>query len=1352
MVLAVLGLSVWVAGRWRWGTLGAGYVPMSPSAALAIVLLSGSALVRSLWPDRPAALVLATAAAILVVSFSVAVLADPAVHLAPAIERAMGGDGASDPGIPVGRMSPMTAAVLLLAGAAGFLAFPPLSRRRGTRPAVALCAFTATLAGLVVTTGYAVGAPLLYGTGLAPMALSTALCLVLLGVALLLAAGPEEWPLRLFSGAATAAPRPRFGVLLVGVHLAAIATGGLAASHYLAQQGATVFSDAKNNLAAVADLKVRQIADWRAGLARRAEAFRRAAFAPGDLSAYLADPAGEQARQHVEGILTWILASVGAERAVLLDAGLSPRLAVPTSGHEDEAASDRDLAAEAMRTREVQVSDLQRSADGGGSRLALAVPVSEPSPSASEDAPFAAVVLEVDPRRDVFPAVRTWPTTSPTSEALLLRREGDQVVLLSEPRSRDAAALPIRLSTREATRTEAMAVRGEVGAAEGVDYRGVPVLAALRAVPGTPWSLVAKVDRTEVLAEVQRQAWLVLLLIGLGTVFLWSGAELASRRREAFLLRNQVEDERDRASATERAAHLMRSANDAILLTDETGRIVEANDRAIALYGRSPSDLLRRPLADLCTPEAAVAGRRELERLAENGSAVFETTLACGDGAALPAEVSARMVEIGGARFGLAIVHDLTRRKVQERAIERLSRLYATLSHVNQAIVRAPPRDELLPAVCGLLVRHGGMRFAWIGRYDAAAAAVMPVARAEAPADLAGRPPPRADGVPEGATLAAEAVRDDRPAVSRRLDAVSSTAPETASAGPPTPGSCVALPLHLGGVPWGALVVGSEDTEFAGDVEVGPLTEVASDLSFALEQAARQERRLRSEDERRDSERRYQALFERAAEGILVADVETHRLLHANPSGCRMFGYTEEEMLRLGVFDLHPAAAREDVLSSFGADARGDGRLTPAAPCVRKDGSAFLANVMGAPVRFGGRDCVVRFFTDVTHETHLEARLRQSMKMEAVGNLAGGIAHDFNNLLPVINAYGQILLQNAGEDGPGAPLLRQIVAAGERAAGLTRQLLVFSRREIVQPVVLDVGEVVENVLKMLQRTIPENVEIVVSCAPDPCRVRADPTQMEQVILNLSINARDAMPDGGRLSVAVRAALPGEGTPAPAIETPPGGWVLLSVADTGVGMDAVTRGHLFEPFFTTKKHGTGLGLATVFGIVGHAGGHVAVESEPGHGSTFTVFLPKVDAEAGAATEPVPAAPSRGTETVLLVEDNPDVREVCRTALVAHGYAVLVASDPQDAIRIAASRPIAVLLTDVVMPGMDGPLLAERIRSIRPEARVLLMSGYTENTAAATRLIAAGAGYIQKPFTGPALASRVRGVLNRAPSPT
>jgi PAS domain S-box-containing protein len=513
--------------------------------------------------------------------------------------------------------------------------------------------------------------------------------------------------------------------------------------------------------------------------------------------------------------------------------------------------------------------------------------------------------------------------------------------------------------------------------------------------------------------------------------------------------------------------------------------------------------------------------------------------------------------------------------------------------------------------------------------------------------------------------------------------------------------------------------------------------------------------RRRAERELRQSEERYRALFQGTPVAMWVYDIETLRFLAVNEEAVLQYGYGADEFLALTIASIERG---QDALASFYDEERGP----PAGvKCHRRrDGSLCLVEEKTHELEFGGRTARLVAVNDVTqrHQAQralrkAEEQLRQAQKMEAVGSLAGGVAHDFNNLLSVILSYTRMILDELRPGDPMRADLEEVHKAGERAGDLTRQLLAFSRRQVLQPRVLDLHQTVRAIEKMLRRLLGEDIEFSLLTSHALGKVHADPGQVEQIIMNLVVNARDAMPNGGKLTIETTNAELDAAYAAEHLGVTPGPYVMLAVTDTGVGMDKAIVERIFEPFFTTKEKGkgTGLGLSTVYGIVKQSEGHVWVYSEPGKGTTFRVYLPCTDKD--QRSNSVPPSPMKldGTETILLVEDDEQVRAIARTILRRRGYNVLEAQNGGEAFLICEkyTAKIHLLVTDVIMPRMSGRELAERLRPMRRDMKVLYVSGYTENAAVHHGMLESGTAFLQKPITPEGLALRVREVLDAEP---
>ncbi|HEV2521657.1 MAG TPA: PAS domain S-box protein [Candidatus Acidoferrales bacterium] len=496
------------------------------------------------------------------------------------------------------------------------------------------------------------------------------------------------------------------------------------------------------------------------------------------------------------------------------------------------------------------------------------------------------------------------------------------------------------------------------------------------------------------------------------------------------------------------------------------------------------------------------------------------------------------------------------------------------------------------------------------------------------------------------------------------------------------------------------------------------------------------------------SEERFRKAFNANPEPITIATIAEGRYIDVNESFLQVTGYRREEVIGRTSLDLKFWERPEDrarlveLLSKQGSvrDVEISFRT--------KSGEIRTGLDSGETIEVAGQKCVFAIFKDITEQKILEKQLRQAQKMEAIGQLAGGIAHDFNNLLGVIIGYCEILEDQLPANSSLLKECEQIRKAGERAASLTRQLLAFSRQQILEPRVMDLNAAVLDMEKMLRRLIGEDVDLSTSLDPSLGSVKADRGQIEQVIMNLVVNARDAMPEGGRLAIETSNVELDEDYVRRHPQQQSGAHVLLSVSDTGIGMSAETQARIFDPFFTTKElgKGTGLGLSTVYGVVRQSGGHIWVYSELGLGTTFKIYLPRVDA---AAIAEKPSAtvtkPSLGAKTILLVEDEEQLRMLTHRFLTETGYTVLEAEHPEKAIQIAQRHrgPIDLLLTDVVMPGMNGRALAEKLAQYRPSMRAVYMSGYTG--FAHSELLESGANLLPKPFTRESLLRKLNEVL-------
>ena len=997
------------------------------------------------------------------------------------------------------------------------------------------------------------------------------------------------------------------------------------------------------------------------------------------------------------------------------------------------------LSREAAQTGKSR-ADLVREPDGFIG-FVVAVPVR----SRGAEAGVMGAVLVVGDAGKIFDLLGRPVRTAHSSEALLVRKEGVASLHLSPLLFRADPPLTLRHQMRAPAHTAREILEGDDVFGSFVDYRGVNVFSARRKLVRAPWSLVVKVDEDEALApfreEILRRGltWAGLLLALVAAAFGFWRALVASH--EATLARSEA-----------RFGALVDQANDAIFLIGSDGHILQANHAAERIYGRTRDELLSLNATDVRAGGTRDALRHDMETAAAQGSLLLETRHRRADGSEFPVEVNMGLVRSGDETLFLSIVRDITERKAAEERIRALNRLLRTISEVSQLLVRAPDEEPLLKEVCRILVESGGYLLVWIARADPETMRAVPLARAGRDAQLVDSIVVRWDDSPEGRGPFGTAIRTGRHVVVQDTGKDSTTSPWRTFSSRLGIRSMAVLPLRRGGTVTAALIAYAAVPSFIDEEEIALLDELAGDISFALDILDDRERARKSEQELRKLSR----AVEQTPASIVMTDLEG-RIEYVNPGFTGVTGHSAEEVVGKNPRILKSDRTEPEVIQRLWETVTA-GRVWYGELCNRrKDGTYYWEQASISPVR-DDKGTITHYVSvgeDITARKSAEEELErtrqqllQAQKMEAVGRLAGGVAHDFNNLLTVIQGYGEMVRDSLSSD-PRRESMEELLKAAGHAASLTRQLLAFSRKQVLEPKILRLDAIVRDTGRMLERLIGEHIVLSLVAPEHPATVKADPGQIEQVVLNLAVNARDAMPGGGRLTISVDSVtepVPVEGFPE---ILPAGRWVRLTVEDTGCGMDAETLAQAFEPFFTTKERGkgTGLGLSTVYGIVRQSDGHVQVTSVPGKGTTFRIYLPRSDE--GKASGIRPSVLSRhGTETVLVVEDEPAVRNLVRAVLGRKGYVVLVAQDGAAALDLVDGHAgvIHVLLTDMVMPGMNGRDLAALVRTRRPSIKVIFMSGYAADVT--TELGAEGGPvFLSKPFTEQVLTAKLREALDK-----
>ena len=788
------------------------------------------------------------------------------------------------------------------------------------------------------------------------------------------------------------------------------------------------------------------------------------------------------------------------------------------------------------------------------------------------------------------------------------------------------------------------------------------------------------------------------------------------------------------AIGPEQLSALLDSARELFTFLSPRGTILFASAGFTRLLGYPTEDLIGSPVLSLLHPSDADAVIQGLGNSAKSGPGFF-----AGRCRLLSKEGGWRWFHVTGR--ACTRVPGIEAMLVNFQAVTELHRMEAerqVISEVVHALNQTANLDALLSGIHQALKKVVYAENCFVALHDPVADAfTFPFFVDQV--DIA--PPPQR----VGHSCTAYVFRTGMPMLipQREFDRLAA-AGEVELVGAPSP-AWLGVPLKTPSATIGVLVVQHYENENAYDIrDLEFLNSVGGHIALAIE-------RRRSEDTLRKKEEMFRLLFSHNPLPTWVIDRDTLQFLEVNEAAVRVYGYAEDEFKKMTILDLRPEEERARLLHYLKQTA-GDGLYHGNWKHRKKDGKVIQVETTTHELEYGGKRVRLVVAQDVSERHILEQQLRQSQKMEAVGRLAGGVAHDFNNLLMVIKGHTELLLNALPHSELYSRKIEQIERAADRASALTRQLLAFSRLQVLQPHVMNLNGVVEDMGRLLPRLIGEDIELILRASADLGAIRADASQMEQIIMNLAVNARDAMPEGGRLIIETsNADLDGSyNAKHPIVRQGP--YVLLAVSDTGTGMSAETQAHIFEPFFTTKAQGkgTGLGLATVYGVVKQSGGFIWVYSEVGRGTTFKIYLPRVDQPVDRIG-PVPAVSEapRGAATILLTEDEQDVREVAREFLESGGYTVIEARDGAEALELVEKRQGAInlLITDMVMPRMTGLELAARLKEKQPGLRMLYMSGYSERAASESMQPDPSIRLLSKPFSRSALLRTVHELLKK-----
>jgi PAS domain S-box-containing protein len=1174
-------------------------------------------------------------------------------------------------------------------------------------------------------------------------------------------------------------------------------------------------TDAQNNLAAIADLKVDQIAQWRNEQVNDAEIIFDDALFARQVETYFKDPSASNRKQELLNSMKTFQNHFKYESILLTDAKGTVRLSL--SAHDDTTEPhSHELIKDAFLQRRAIFSDLNSTNFSPSVNIDLAIPLIL---SNRKDMTIAGgLLLRIDPNRSLFPIIQKWPTPSRSSETLLLERNFDEVVYLNELRHQKATTHIFRVPISSEELPASMAARGIEGTIEGKDYRNVPVLAVVRKIINTPWFMIAKVDQEEIFAPLQLQAWIV----GLGTflLILSTGAIIGFwwRHQRARFYLEQYEAQLERQALVKHFEYLIKYANDIILLVDMDGRIVEANDQACRTYGYTQEEIHRLRIQDIRINESPSEIETQMKHDEDREGLVFETEHRRKDGTKFSVEISSQFIKIEGKRFFQSIIRDITERKhAEESLVQSLSLLKAAFDSTADGIL-VVNREGKITGSNEQFAKMWNIPKDIISAGDDERALRYVLAQLKEPdtfinkvKELYNQPeaisfdtlefknervieryshPQLIDGKPVGRVWSFRDITEQKNAEEalRQSEGLFKTLVEY---------SPISIAV-FSGQDQNIEYVSHSFTELFGyehaDVPslstwwplAYPIEEYRNQIEAAWRTSIERSRQENREPEPiesvitcKDGSTRYiestqsfmgeltliffSDLTQRrmAEEALRQTHAFNDLLIQTMPFGMNIvdedgtilfISKTMKEMLTVDAVDMCCWQVYKDDNQQCQTCPLKKG-ISFGKPDVFETtgvlgGKTFLISHVG--MMYEGRKAMLEVFQDITEQKKLQQELTQSQKMLSIGTLAGGIAHDFNNILAIILGYSSILHSMKDNPEKFSYAVSAIKQAVDRGAGLVRQILTFARKTEIAFEPMVIPDLVRELVSMLEQTFPKIITFTIEIEPELPLINADHTQIHQILLNLCVNARDAMPKGGVITIKVHTAMGGklhERFP----EANKGGYICITVSDTGIGMDETTRDRIFDPFFTTKEKGkgTGLGLSVVYGVVQAHHGFVDVESAVGSGTIFRLYLP-VPNEIITAVDAVNGKEKvhGGTETILIVEDEDLLLEMIQLLLETHGYTVLTAKDGMEAVNVYTkhAREIALVISDMGLPKLSGEHEFKTIKEINPAVKMILASGYFEPEIKATLESAGVLGFLQKPYVIEEVLAKIRTALD------
>jgi PAS domain S-box-containing protein len=1313
-LLAMLG---WILHLPLLASFGASLIPMAPSTASLFILIGLALSLRSRMPQNRGTYFVGLSIGVLVAVAGLLFFISSLAGIYPSIEHL----GFSIPdtlnSFQIGHMSSVTA-VSFVAYALAFLLTLSQSVERSERAWIALVlAFILVLTWSLFLFEYLLVTPLMYGGGIIPPSLPTSFAFLFLAIGLLMSAGLQVWPYNRIKDAAIT--RVSYVLLLIFILLAAgILTGG-----YFA------FSDYQKNfrtgveqqLSAIAELKVSQLVQWRKERLGDANVFYKNDVFSDLVKRYFKNQSDADAKKRIQAWMGQIAAAVTYNRACLHDIAGTERISFPqTKIHAPSPFSVR--SAEVLKSGKIAFQDFYRDENDKKVYLTIFIPVLDENDNKK---PLGVIALRIDPTQYLYPMIEQWPTPSRTSETLIIRRDGNDALFLNDLRFRKGAALNLRVPITNESMPAVKAALGQTGIIEGIDYRGVPVIADVRTVPDSPWFLVSRTDMEEVYAPLKERLWLMIIL--LGGLIIGAGVSVGivwhqqrSRfYREQYKFGEALRENQELFSLFMRHSPVYTFIKE---VTNTESRVLQASDNFQQLVGIPTQKIIGRTMAELFPPDFAAKITADDWAVASHGT-VLQLDEDLNDRNYTTIKFP---IDMGGKKLIAGYTIDITERKrveenknvlleTSERSRQSLLSILEDEKQAEESLRETTDYLESLLSFANAPIIVWDINFK-ITRFNLAFERLTGYTMY----DVMGKHPE--------ILVPTETRKDVSAYLARTSEGENLLSIE------------VAILSKDGDV---RIVLWSTANIYSVDGKT-----IIATIAHGQDITERKQ----AEEGLRKSEERFRSLYENVTIGIYRTTSDGNILL-ANPALVKMLGYTSFEKLterNLEKDGFESPSQRKEFLEKIERDGVVDGYESK---WICQDGKAIFVLESARVIRDSHGKTLYYDGTveDITERRQMEEGLRQMQKLEGLGTLAGGIAHDFNNILGIILAYITSITRFKDDTKKLDLAVATITKAVDRGKTLVQQILMFARKTETAFGAVNVNDVVMETVTMVMETFPKFITCSQNFDKSISYINADRSQLHQVLMNLCINARDAMPKGGVLTINTRmvsvASLRGLHPDAAA-----SGYVCIEVSDTGEGMSEETQKRIFEPFFTTKGigKGTGLGLAVVFGVAQTHKGFIDVESELGKGTTFRLYLP-----ASQAAVPVIEKDEQtleeitgGTETILVVEDEEMLMMSLQLVLVDKGYKVLAARDGIEALKIYQERKkdIALVMTDLGLPNISGLEVCQQIKKISPKERIILATGYLDPEMKEEFLKAGIQHFLFKPYDLTKVLKMVREVLD------